>query len=101
MSKLIPKELLANIPKLYETEDDKDPICHIKLFYASFTWYITEISIDEDTAEFYSTILRGLKKRGTPIPTNDIWIAAAAFQHGLQLYSLDQHFQSIEGLLLR
>jgi len=62
---------------------------------------VATISIDEDTAEFYSTILNGLRKKGTPIPTNDIWIAAVAFQHGVQFYTLDKHFQYIEGLLLR
>jgi predicted nucleic acid-binding protein len=40
-------------------------------------------SVDEYTAEYYCSILNQLKKRGTPIPTNDIWIAAAALQHGL------------------
>ena len=39
--------------------------------------------IDEDTAEFYAEILNRLKEKGKPIPTNDIWIAAVAFQHGL------------------
>ena len=58
-------------------------------------------SIDEDTAEYYSAVLNQLKKQGTPIPTNDIWIAAAAFQHGLQLFTLDKHFLSIKGLILR
>jgi len=62
---------------------------------------VSIISVDEDTAEFYSTIITGLKQKGTPIPTNDIWIAAVAFQYGLQMYSLDKHFQFIEGLLLR
>lgn len=62
---------------------------------------VSIISVDEDTAEYYSAILNDLKKKGTPIPTNDIWIAAAAFQNGLQLYTLDKHFNYIEGLLLR
>ena len=62
---------------------------------------VSIIAVDEDTAEYYSVILNGLKKKGTPIPTNDIWIAAAAFQYGLQLYTLDKHFYHIEGLLLR
>ncbi len=55
MSKLIPKELLDSIPNLYETEDLKDPICHIKLFTpdSNFTWYIIESSIDEDTCYGY------------------------------------------------
>ncbi len=55
---------------------------------------------DEATAEQYSTVLNLLKQKGTPIPTNDIWIAAAALQHGLPLCTLDKHFSHIEGLLL-
>ena len=57
--------------------------------------------VNEETAEQYSAILTQLKKQGTPVPTNDIWIAAAAFQNGLQLYTLDKHFHYIDGLLLR
>ena len=57
-------------------------------------------SINEDTAEFYAEILDGLRKRGKPIPTNDIWIAAVALQHGLKLYSRDQHFKFVPGLAL-
>ena len=57
-------------------------------------------SVDEDTAEFYSDILLNLRKAGKPVPTNDIWIAAVAFQHGLRLFSTDTQFQSIAGLSL-
>ena len=57
-------------------------------------------SVDEYTAEYYCSILNQLKNSGTPIPANDIWIAAAAFQHGLPLYTLDKHFSHVEGLLL-
>lgn len=57
--------------------------------------------VDVDTAEHYSAILNKLKKNGTPIPTNDIWIAAVALQHGLPLYTLDNHFSYVDGLLLR
>lgn len=56
--------------------------------------------IDENTAEFYADILHGLRKRGTPIPTNDIWIASVSFQHGLKLFSKDHHFKNISGLML-
>jgi tRNA(fMet)-specific endonuclease VapC len=55
---------------------------------------------DLDTADYYALIIRRLKKKGRPIPTNDIWIAANAMKHGLALYSLDSHFEEIEGLLL-
>ncbi len=56
--------------------------------------------IDEDTAEFYATILNGLRMKGKPIPTNDIWIASVAFQHGFPLFTKDRHFEQISGLLL-
>ena len=56
--------------------------------------------INEDTAEFYAAILDQLRRQGQPIPTNDIWIAASAMQHGNILYTLDAHFQKIPGLLL-
>ena len=45
---LIPKELLNQIPKLYETEDEIDPIAYVKLFIDGWTWYITEFSIDKN-----------------------------------------------------
>ena len=55
---------------------------------------------DLETAEYYALIVKRLKAKGRPIPTNDIWIAANAMKHGLALYSLDNHFDEIEGLLL-
>ena len=55
MGNLIPKELIEKmkIPKLYETEEQNDPITYVKLFLDGWTWYITEISIDEDIAFGY------------------------------------------------
>lgn len=45
---LIPKDIKEQIPKLYETEEQTDPTVHIKLFLDGWTWFITELSIDED-----------------------------------------------------
>lgn len=47
---LIPQEIRKRIPKLYDTEDIADPVVHVKLFMpdSNYTWYITEMSIDED-----------------------------------------------------
>lgn len=56
-------------------------------------------SIDEGTADFYASILDNLRSAGTPIPTNDIWIASVAFQHGYRLFSKDKHFSSIPGIV--
>jgi tRNA(fMet)-specific endonuclease VapC len=55
--------------------------------------------IDEGTAEFYASILHDLRESGTPIPTNDIWIAAVAFQHGYKIFSKDHHFNLVPGLV--
>ena len=55
--------------------------------------------IDEDTAEFYAAILNGLRRKGKPIPTNDIWIAAHALETGADLVSYDHHFAAIDGLV--
>ena len=57
-------------------------------------------SVDEDTSEFYAEILNNLKQIGKPVPTNDIWIAAVAFQNGLKLFTKDEHFKAIAGLPL-
>ena len=56
--------------------------------------------IDEDTAEFYAMILDELRKKGKPVPTNDIWIASVAFQYGFPLFTKDRHFEQISGLIL-
>ena len=50
---LIPKEIKEKIPKLYETEEHTNPIVFIKLFIDGWTWYLTELSIDEDIAFGY------------------------------------------------
>lgn len=58
------------------------------------------IQLDEETAEFYAKIHWDLKKKGNPIPTNDIWVAASAMRHALSLFTYDEHFINIDGLLL-
>ncbi|MBI5875900.1 MAG: type II toxin-antitoxin system VapC family toxin [Deltaproteobacteria bacterium] len=55
---------------------------------------------DEETAEFYAKIYWDLKKKGKPVPTNDIWVAASAMRHGLPLFTYDDHFNAIGGLIL-
>ena len=55
--------------------------------------------VDGDTAERYAEILTYLRETGTPIPTNDIWIAASAMQHGLVVHTTDPHFQRVPQVL--
>ena len=46
----------------------------------------------------YASLYRQLRKQGTPIPTNDLWIAALVVEHGLALYSRDEHFKNLPQL---
>jgi tRNA(fMet)-specific endonuclease VapC len=50
------------------------------------------------TAEHYGRIRADLARAGTPIPENDIWIAAIALEHQLPLAARDAHFERISGL---
>ena len=61
---------------------------------------VATIAVDGDTAERYVVILDGLWTAGTPIPTNDIWIAASAMQYGLAVVTTDRHFLKIPQILV-
>ncbi|MBR6021052.1 MAG: PIN domain-containing protein [Kiritimatiellae bacterium] len=50
---------------------------------------------DRDTANRYASIHQYLRGTGTPIPSNDVWIAASALQHGAAILTRDRHFSSI------
>ena len=53
---------------------------------------------DEQTTYHYASVYRQLRKQGTPIPTNDMWIAALVLQHSLSLYDRDRHFDALPQL---
>jgi len=57
-------------------------------------------SVDEETADRYSVILSSLRSAGTPVPTNDVWIASSAMQHGLRVVTTDRHFRAISQILV-
>lgn len=50
---------------------------------------------DEQTTHHYASVYRQLRKQGTPIPTNDLWIAALVLQHSLVLCARDAHFDTL------
>ena len=54
----------------------------------------------DETADYYARIFRTLKDNGTPLPTNDMWIAAAALEHGATVLSSDGHFSHVPMLKL-
>jgi tRNA(fMet)-specific endonuclease VapC len=57
------------------------------------------VQIGKITSDRYSRIAAQLKQQGTPIPTNDIWIAARTMEHGAELITSDHHFERISGLV--
>ena len=59
---------------------------------------VTVLDIDDGTTHSYSAIGLELKRKGKPIPSNDLWIAALCRQHSLPLVSRDQHFDFVPGL---
>lgn len=55
---------------------------------------------DESTTRHYANLFKQLRFQATPIPTNDIWIAALSIQHSLGLFTRDSHFSKLPQLLL-
>jgi tRNA(fMet)-specific endonuclease VapC len=60
---------------------------------------VNVVDVAVATAERYAVILDFLWKNGTPIPTNDIWIAASAMQHGLRVITTDVHYEMVPQVL--
>ena len=52
----------------------------------------------ERTTAVYARIRHQLRVAGTPLPENDVWIAATAIEHSLPLASRDKHFNAVKGL---
>jgi tRNA(fMet)-specific endonuclease VapC len=59
---------------------------------------VTVLPITWTTAEIFGLLSAALRKRGTPIPTNDIWLAAQAMEADATLLSSDRHFGRVDGL---
>ncbi|HWR59892.1 MAG TPA: type II toxin-antitoxin system VapC family toxin [Thermodesulfovibrionales bacterium] len=59
------------------------------------------LEITEATANIYAKTRLSLKKKGKPIPENDLWIAAVCIDNKVPFLSNDEHFKEIEGLLLK
>ena len=56
------------------------------------------LDISEPTTQHYAEITLELRRKGKPIPTNDLWIAALCRQHSLPLLSRDRHFDQVTGM---
>ena len=59
---------------------------------------VSVLYADEQTTHHYAAVYRQLRAQGTPIPTNDMWIAALVLQHSLVLFARDTHFDVLPQL---
>ena len=57
------------------------------------------LEIDEETSERYAVILNHLRTKGSPIPINDVWIAASAMQYGLKVLTTDKHYIEVPQII--
>lgn len=56
---------------------------------------VQALGIDAEIAQHYAEIVVDLLRSGTPVPTNDVWIAATAARHGATVLSADLHYEAI------
>lgn len=63
--------------------------------------FVSIVPVTETTADRYSRIAVSLRRKGRPIPQNDLWIAAQTLEHGADLLSFDRHFEAVDGLVLQ
>lgn len=75
----------------------EDSLHKLEAFLASR--FVALFPVSLVTADRFGRIGALLRRRGTPIPTNDIWIAAQAMETGADLISFDCHFERIDGLI--
>lgn len=61
---------------------------------------VNRLVVDDGVAERYGLLVCQLSQAGTLIPTNDVWIAAAAMESGARLVTYDTHFAAVPGLLV-
>lgn len=61
---------------------------------------VNVLTIDDETTDRWAVIAAFLKKSGTPVASNDIWIAASAMQHGLPILTSDRDFQKIPQVIV-
>lgn len=61
---------------------------------------VSVLCMDSATCFWYARLFKQLREQGTPIPTNDLWIAALVEQHNLYLYTRDGHFKKMPQLPL-
>ena len=60
--------------------------------------YVALLPVTLVTSDRFGRIAASLRRKGRPLPTNDIWIAAHAMESGAELISFDRHFEQVDGI---
>ena len=60
--------------------------------------YVSLLPVTYVTCDRFGRIAAALRRKGRPIPSNDIWIAAHAMESGSELLSFDRHFEEVDGI---
>lgn len=94
MSPIVIGELIAGFDGSSKAKQNK---IELQQFLESSRIIVYPITLD--TSQFFSQVYYTLKSKGKPIPTNDMWIASQALEHGCVLCTHDKHFGFIEGLI--
>ncbi len=96
---MVPATVLGELYAGFELGSRREANCKQLALFMSQPG-VERLFVDNGVAERYGAIIKHLIKSGTPISTNDIWIAAAAMECGARLVSYDAHFALIPGLLV-
>jgi tRNA(fMet)-specific endonuclease VapC len=89
-------ELLAGFERGSQRKRNRE---ELRLFLQSPR--VEVAAVGEETAERYALIYASLREAGTPIPTNDLWIAACAMEQGAALCTLDKDFLRVAQIVTR
>jgi tRNA(fMet)-specific endonuclease VapC len=96
-SVLIPTPVLGELHGAFELGSrTRENRVALSEFLAELT--VQVISVDESVARHYGRVYVGLRRAGTPIPANDMWIAACALDQGGCLLTFDHDFDQVAGL---
>lgn len=91
----LPTPVIAEL--LFAARNSSRPKENLKT-YNGFIDACSVLNITRETANHYSAIRLDLRKKGSPIPENDLWIAAICIEQNLPLVTGDSHFNNIEGI---
>jgi tRNA(fMet)-specific endonuclease VapC len=84
---------------LFGAENSTRPLQNLPR-YLEFISACRGVPLGRETATIYAQVRLALKRKGRPIPMNDVWIAAQCLEHGWVLVSDDTDFDYVDGLIL-